>query len=82
MTLDTRPETQSQEFDPRDITVSQDTAVTADFSSHDFPEEDKVVQLPEQQKKSKRENVHPCIATLSRTQSKERETSLNLASQL
>lgn len=47
LTLDTRPETQSQEFEPRDVIVLQDTAVSADSSIHDLPEEDKVVQLPD-----------------------------------
>lgn len=47
LTLDTHPETQSQEFEPRGVIVSQDTAVSADSSIHDLPEEDKVVQLPE-----------------------------------
>ena len=47
LTLDTRPETQSQEFEPRDVMVSHNTAVSADASIHDLPEEDEVVQLPE-----------------------------------
>lgn len=48
LTLDTCTKMQGQEFEQRDVIVSQDTAVSADSSIHDLPEEeDRVVELPE-----------------------------------